>query len=162
MPRQIKHSTWLHDQPPGSTDWMGRGACRDHTGIMFPTRITPDGRKLSEDDYVDAVEAARRYCEICVVKTSCLEHALFLSAQIQLDGIWAGTTPEERAEHLGVGMVYNPKPIPLRDCGTAAGERRHRRHNEPVCDECRRYVARRKREHRQKQQTEARTKGVDG
>lgn len=162
MVRQIKHSTWLHDQPPGSTDWMGRGACRSVTSVMFPTRTTTDGRKVCDEAYADAVEAARRYCEICVVKTPCLDYALHVSAQIQLDGIWAGTTPEERAEQLGVEMVYNPKPIPLRDCGTAAGERRHRRHNEPVCDECRKYVARRKREHRQSKQTEARPKGVDG
>lgn len=152
MPRRIHHD-WQYTPPPGSTDWMGRGACRDHTDIMFPTRTCTDGRTLTDDEYADAVVAAKRYCEICVVRIPCRDHAMQVSAQIELHGVWGGTSEEDRAEAHGFEMVHNPRS--LKGCGTSAGERRHRRRGEPLCDNSRAYVTRERRERRERQKARA-------
>jgi WhiB family redox-sensing transcriptional regulator len=64
-------------------DWWAQASCRGKpAGWFFP-------------DKGDAVELvlARRVCGACAVKSRCLAFAL---AESGIDGVWAGTTPEQR------------------------------------------------------------------
>jgi WhiB family redox-sensing transcriptional regulator len=67
------------------TDWMARGKCRE----MDPTVFFPsDGI---------GVQVARRICDECPVKGSCLEYAL----NNRVDhGVWGGTSERERRRIL--------------------------------------------------------------
>lgn len=70
------------------TDWMDDAACRGaDPEIFFP--ITPrNGR-----GYRGLNEPALRICRICRVRDECLEYAFKANMD---DGIWGGTTIEER------------------------------------------------------------------
>lgn len=75
--------------PPG---WMSRGACRDEDPeLFFPIGAT--GLALVQAALAKAV------CGRCPVQPNCLSYALVTG---QNDGIWGGTTTEERwpARHL--------------------------------------------------------------
>lgn len=63
----------------GKTKWMSQGLCRRANPAIF-----------EESDYVDT---ARAYCARCPVYDECLTYAL---ADSSLDGVWGGTTHDER------------------------------------------------------------------
>jgi WhiB family redox-sensing transcriptional regulator len=70
-----------------SLSWMSRGACRQEPDpeLFFPVAAVtgPAARQ---------VEAAKAVCGRCAVRTHCLSYAL----EAMPEGIWGGTTPEER------------------------------------------------------------------
>jgi WhiB family transcriptional regulator, redox-sensing transcriptional regulator len=69
-----------------SVSWMARGACRQaDPELFFPIAIVkgPAARQ---------VEAAKAVCAACAVRATCLSYAL----EAMPDGIWGGTTLEER------------------------------------------------------------------
>ena len=71
------------DEDP--TDWMVRGACRGtDPELFFP--ISLRGRAVEQINYAKAV------CGRCAVAGSCLSYAL----RTMPDGIWGGTTSDER------------------------------------------------------------------
>jgi WhiB family redox-sensing transcriptional regulator len=70
---------------PGSLGWMSRGACqRADPELFFP--VAAAGPALQQ------AEAAKAVCGRCAVRASCLAYAL----ETVQDGIWGGTTSEER------------------------------------------------------------------
>jgi WhiB family redox-sensing transcriptional regulator len=65
---------------------MSRGACRgEDPELFFP--ITAAGPALAQ------VRSAKAICGRCPVQANCLSYALITG---QHDGIWGGTTSEER------------------------------------------------------------------
>lgn len=61
--------------------WSKRAACRGlDASIFFPI-----------DD--DEAEAAKAVCDSCVVRETCLEHAL---GSREREGVWGGCTERER------------------------------------------------------------------
>jgi WhiB family redox-sensing transcriptional regulator len=73
------------DAATGPFDWMSRGACRsEDPELFFP--VTTHGAALRQ------VNAAKAVCRACAVRSACLSFGL----QTGQDGIWGGTTPEER------------------------------------------------------------------
>ena len=70
----------------GLASWMLRGACRDEEPeLFFPVGIKGAARIQAE--------IARAVCRRCAVQAQCLSYAV---ATRQPDGIWGGTTTEER------------------------------------------------------------------
>lgn len=68
-----------------SLDWMSRGACRSQDPeLFFP--IAAAGPALRQ------TTAAKAVCGSCTVRPTCLSYAL----DTRQDGIWGGTTTEER------------------------------------------------------------------
>jgi WhiB family transcriptional regulator, redox-sensing transcriptional regulator len=66
-------------------DWMSRGACLgEDPELFFPIAAT--GSALRQ------ISAAKRVCQRCTVRASCLTYAL----ETRQSGIWGGTTTEER------------------------------------------------------------------
>jgi WhiB family transcriptional regulator, redox-sensing transcriptional regulator len=75
----------IQDLLAGPTNWMARGACRSvDPELFFPISIR--GRAAEQIDYAKAV------CRHCTVDGTCLSYAL----RTMPDGIWGGTTSEER------------------------------------------------------------------
>jgi WhiB family redox-sensing transcriptional regulator len=76
-----------------SLSWMSRGACRQvDPELFFPTAVTgPAARQ---------VEAAKAVCGLCVVRANCLSYAL----EAMPEGIWGGTTMEERRAARGSSL----------------------------------------------------------
>jgi WhiB family transcriptional regulator, redox-sensing transcriptional regulator len=73
------------DAVTGPFGWMSRGACqREDPELFFP--VTTHGAALRQ------VNAAKAVCRACAVRAACLSFGL----QTSQDGIWGGTTPEER------------------------------------------------------------------
>lgn len=66
--------------------WVERAACRNSDPeLFFPVSTTgPAAGQVAE---------ARAVCASCPVRAECLDWALNTG---QADGIWGGTTPEER------------------------------------------------------------------
>jgi WhiB family transcriptional regulator, redox-sensing transcriptional regulator len=73
--------------PPARASWMLRGACRSEDPELFFPR-SPTGPSLAQ------VNSAKAICGRCPVQPNCLSYALIT----QRDGIWGGTTREERTE----------------------------------------------------------------
>jgi WhiB family transcriptional regulator, redox-sensing transcriptional regulator len=68
-----------------SLGWMSRGACRQaDPELFFPISVTAPGAQQAE--------AAKTVCGGCSVRANCLSYAL----EAMPEGIWGGTTPEER------------------------------------------------------------------
>lgn len=66
----------------GTTSWRERGRCRGaDPEVFFP-----------EDDE-DPALAAKRICDPCVVRETCLEHAIATREKL---GVWGGYTAKER------------------------------------------------------------------
>jgi RNA polymerase sigma-B factor len=83
-----------------SPHWMSRGACRgEDPELFFP--IAAAGAALTQ------VRSAKAICARCPVQPNCLSYAL---ATGQGDGIWGGTTREERwpARRLRSGPPAEP------------------------------------------------------
>jgi WhiB family redox-sensing transcriptional regulator len=71
--------------PVDRTHWMLRGAClREDPELFFP--ISAAGPAQVQ------ISAAKTVCAQCPVRVNCLSYALIT----QPDGIWGGTTREER------------------------------------------------------------------
>jgi WhiB family redox-sensing transcriptional regulator len=106
--------------------WMSRGACqREDPELFFPVELTGA-------ESLRRISAAKAVCGRCPVRRSCLSYAL-KTAQ---DGIWGGTTPDERyamrrpAARRGSGQRGStvtagagaaPVPQAARQRGVAAG-----------------------------------------
>lgn len=61
--------------------WRQHGACNG----LDPSIFFPDSEESSDE--------AKSICAECMVRLSCLEHALTLREK---DGVWGGTTEKER------------------------------------------------------------------
>lgn len=71
-----------------SRDWVDRAACRDEDPeLFFPTGSGEHADRQSE--------RAGEVCRRCPVLMSCLNYALATGPS---DGVWAGTTPEQRRQ----------------------------------------------------------------
>jgi WhiB family transcriptional regulator, redox-sensing transcriptional regulator len=69
-----------------SSDWMSRGACqREDPELFFPIAAIGPA--------VDQVNAAKAVCLRCAVCAACLSYGL----ETRQEGIWGGTTWDERA-----------------------------------------------------------------
>jgi WhiB family redox-sensing transcriptional regulator len=69
----------------GSSGWMSRGACLSQDPeLFFP--IAAKGAGLRQ------INAAKAVCRRCAVRAACLSYGL----ETWQDGIWGGTTWEER------------------------------------------------------------------
>jgi WhiB family transcriptional regulator, redox-sensing transcriptional regulator len=80
--------------------WMLRGACRgEDPELFFP--ISATGPALAQ------VSSAKAVCARCPVRANCLSYALITRP----DGIWGGTTREERWS----GLPPADPPAPGRD-----------------------------------------------
>jgi WhiB family redox-sensing transcriptional regulator len=68
-----------------SSSWMSRGACqREDPDLFFPIAANGAAPYLAT--------AAKAVCRTCAVCAACLSFAL----QTSQDGVWGGTTTEER------------------------------------------------------------------
>jgi WhiB family transcriptional regulator, redox-sensing transcriptional regulator len=73
------------DPRGGSTSWMASGACHGtDPELFFP--ISATGRAMAQ------INSAKAVCGRCMVSKNCLSYALLTMP----DGIWGGTTREER------------------------------------------------------------------
>jgi WhiB family transcriptional regulator, redox-sensing transcriptional regulator len=92
----------LSDPATGSSRWMSRGACQhEDPELFFP--IAAVGPAL------DQVSAAKAVCRRCMVRPRCLIFGL----ETRQDGIWGGTTSEERRtmrDHLAPGPAFPGSP----------------------------------------------------
>lgn len=81
-------------------DWRRNAACRD----IDPDMFFPSGHT---GDAVEHIAAAKAVCGQCVVRAECLEFALEAN---QDDGIWGGTTEEERRRLRRSWLVRRRQP----------------------------------------------------
>jgi WhiB family redox-sensing transcriptional regulator len=81
-----------YDPRGGSTEWMTSGACQGtDPELFFPISVSGPS--------VPQINSAKAICGRCIVSRNCLSYAL----QTMPDGIWGGTTREERiAIRLGL------------------------------------------------------------
>ncbi len=86
-----------------ATAWMSFGACLgEDPELFFPVAVTGAGR--------EQVTAAKAVCARCPVQGLCLSYA-FSAAQ---DGIWGGTTGDERH---ALRVRWSRDRLPLRPIG---------------------------------------------
>lgn len=71
----------------GSLSWMLRGACRQADPELFFPIAAMTGLPARQ------VEVAKAVCGPCAVRANCLSYAL----EAMPEGIWGGTTPDERS-----------------------------------------------------------------
>ena len=98
----------------GSLSWMSRAACRQADPELFFPIAAVTGPVARQ------VEAAKAVCGLCAVRADCLSYSL----EVMPEGIWGGTTPEERraargaslrrARHAASQQVPAPAPRPCR------------------------------------------------
>jgi WhiB family transcriptional regulator, redox-sensing transcriptional regulator len=68
-----------------SADWMARGACQaEDPELFFPIAMTGPA--------LDQISLAKAVCNRCEVREPCLSFAV----ATRQDGIWGGTTRDER------------------------------------------------------------------
>ena len=80
------------------SSWMLRGACRsEDPELFFP--ISAAGPGLAQ------VSSAKAVCGRCPVRANCLSYALITRP----DGIWGGTTREERWASLPPAKRYEDR-----------------------------------------------------
>ena len=72
--------------PESGNAWRESARCRFSDSELF----FPSG---DSDAALEATRAARALCRMCKVRDECLQYA-FVTKQV--DGIWGGTTEEER------------------------------------------------------------------
>ena len=77
-----------------SLSWMLGGACRQADPELFFPIAAVTGPAARQ------VEAAKAVCGRCDVRPNCLSYAL----EAMPEGIWGGTTPEERREARGTSL----------------------------------------------------------
>lgn len=91
------HAAYLTQLAPDPA-WADHGACRTHPD---PDLWFADGHSKTRQRKAIAI------CRTCPVRAACLAHALTVRG---LDGIWAGTTPNQRTRLRN----HTPKPVPPR------------------------------------------------
>ena len=101
-----------------AVEWAERAACRG----LVPSIFYPDTGKSSV--------AALRVCQICVVRSACLEHALETR---ETHGVWGGMTPNQRRTEYRRRNLTERKPI---NHGSPWGARAHRNRDEQPCESC--------------------------
>lgn len=76
-------------------NWMILAKCRGaDREQFFPVGLDSTAKEqMSESTAAQVEHVKRTYCGRCFVKTECLDYAL---AQRSHDGIFGGTTPQER------------------------------------------------------------------
>lgn len=81
----------------------------------------------------------RDVCNRCEALDECLTYALDRELDGDTDGVWGGTSPEQRRRMRPrpAGAPENRARKPIQH-GTRGGERTHRRRGESPCDDCRR------------------------
>lgn len=118
-------------------NWRTLAACAELEDVMFPDITDVKGTTL-----------AKSYCARCPVLQACLDEAMAEEGSKKTAyryGIRGGLTTGERYRRYLDGLppkepvearprVSRKPPAP---CGTEAGYHRHKRHGEPVCDDCR-------------------------
>ena len=77
-----------------SLRWMSRGACRQADPELFFPVAAVTGPAVRQ------AEAAKSVCGRCDVRANCLSYAL----KVMPEGIWGGTTPEERRAARGTSL----------------------------------------------------------
>ena len=77
-----------------SLSWMSRGACRQADPELFFPIAAVTGPAARQ------AEAAKAVCGRCVVRPNCLSYAL----EFMPEGIWGGTTLEERRAARGTSL----------------------------------------------------------
>ena len=77
-----------------SLRWMSRGACRQADPELFFPIAAVAGPAVRQ------AEAAKSVCGRCDVRANCLSYAL----KVMPEGIWGGTTPEERRAARGASL----------------------------------------------------------
>lgn len=106
-----------------TTDWRDQAACRgEDPDLFFPY----PGETIR-------IENAKAICRSCPVWMECLQWA----TEQRVEGVWGGTTEEERRPGRGQRRKHSGTPATAQ-CGTESGARRHRKLHERVCDACRR------------------------
>jgi WhiB family redox-sensing transcriptional regulator len=84
--RQLKNLRLGRQMIEYATEWRTVGAClAADPDLFFPIAAGPAAKK--------DVTAALRICDGCRVRQQCLEFAMQTG---EAEGIWGGTTPEER------------------------------------------------------------------
>ena len=81
---------------PNTSSWREHAACLDEDPNLF----FPDGERGHAP--MNQMELAREVCKRCPVRLDCLEGAF---VQNITDGMWGGTTPEERRSIKRRGVV---------------------------------------------------------
>jgi WhiB family redox-sensing transcriptional regulator len=85
--------------------WMARGACRhEDPELFFPIAASSAG--------LPQINAAKAVCRGCAVRAACLSYGL----ATRQDGIWGGTTTEERGVIRQAHLLRpgSPDPRPVR------------------------------------------------
>lgn len=92
-------------------------------------------------DYEADIRQAQQICELCAVRTLCLEYAL---ANDERFGVWGGKTEKARARMRNKRAGQTPDPEALWH-GSEAGYKRHQRAGDTPCEPCRKaaYLANR-------------------
>lgn len=86
-----------------SAGWMSQGACRrEDPELFFPI----------SDGAAHLAAAAKVICQACSVRVSCLAFAV----ETRQDGIWGGTTSDERhaMRHQALGRGAAGPPVFIR------------------------------------------------
>lgn len=84
-------------------NWFSKAACKGKdTDFFYPEPGTIG--------YGKAVTAAKAVCNLCVVKSNCLDYAI---ENDEAFGIWGGFLPKERRKISG-GNVIKSKDIKIR------------------------------------------------
>jgi WhiB family transcriptional regulator, redox-sensing transcriptional regulator len=95
----------------GSLRWMSRGACRQaDPGLFFPVAAEAGGAARR-------AAAAKAVCRLSAVRENCLSYTL----ETKPEGIWGGTTMEERraARRSPVRRAGHPAGQPVTSGRTA-------------------------------------------
>lgn len=106
-------------------DWYDDAACAG----LWPELFFPDGRGREAGQ---AIKEAVAICKTCPVRDACLTYAL--EAEWITEGIWGGTTENERRKLLG--RAPKLQACSGRRKGTHAGYIAHYYVGEPPCDAC--------------------------
>lgn len=94
--------TWNRASDWDGKRWRDQASCRSIAQDLF----FPVGCK---GDAVEQIEAAKAVCQSCPVRVACLQFALETN---QEDGIWGGTSEEERQRLRRVWLAGRPRRLP--------------------------------------------------
>ena len=71
--------------------WMDDAECKGATNLFFPPFGESKPKKLKRE------MAAKKICEVCVVRVECLAYA---RRNHEENGVWGGETEKERRKYL--------------------------------------------------------------
>jgi len=85
------------------------------------------------------IRKIREICNRCEALDECLTYALDHELDDDSDGVWGGTSPEQRRRmRPRVRAKVEQPDDPRITHGKESGERAHRRYGQKPCDECQR------------------------